>query len=70
MSTCVILSPYYSFSAQWQRVRAVQLFAEHIITKHYSIGLETYGKRLDFVNTFSHCVLLLLTLCSGSRHWM
>ena len=25
------------------------MFAEHIITKYYNIGLETYGKRLDFV---------------------
>ena len=46
-SHAVIILHHYS--AKWQRVRAVQMFVEHVISKH-DIGLEIYGMRLDFVS--------------------
>ena len=51
MSVHVLLYHHYlyHYSAKWQRVRAVQMFVEHVISK-YDIGLEVYGMRLDFVS--------------------
>ena len=38
------------------------MFAEHIITKYYYLGLETYGKRLDFVRAPVNVLYSLLSL--------
>ena len=45
MQSCMYLIAY---SYKWQRLRAVQMFVEHLISKHDE--LEVYGKRLDFVS--------------------
>ena len=46
---CLYYRNLCHYSAKWQRVRAVQMFVEHVISK-YDIGLEIYGMRLHFVS--------------------
>ena len=51
MYSCAVVAVMYliAYSYKWQRLRAVQMFVEHVISKH-DIELDIYGKRLDFVS--------------------
>ena len=39
----------------WQRIRAMQMFLEHVLVKHHEVpAIVAYARRLDYVSLSHH----------------